>query len=44
MRQHDQLKKEQDLHIRKVGLNLVDWLFERVTRQKGKTEKSTAKI
>ena len=26
MRPHDQLRKEQDLHIKKVGLNLVDWL------------------
>ena len=42
--------KEQDLYIKKAGLHLVDWLelayldglFERVARQKGKTEKSTA--
>ena len=26
MRRHDQLQKQQDLHIKKVGLNLVDGL------------------
>ena len=26
MRPHDQLQKQQDLHIKKAGLHLVDWL------------------